>query len=243
MMGIPSPDLAGTAIQAGVETLILDMEHGFPGLREVREAVPPSRLLGGRCMVRLARDMLSLVGPLADLDVDGLLLSGPESVAEVENFVSLALLPPRGKRSVNPFVPAAGVPGSVESLRQRSDELQLWAMAETESLLRDLSSRGQVPIPGLDCILIGPYDLAADLGMPASPSDPTLVEAVSEFVKWAESTGTGWALFVRDVAALDAWWDVAIRPESVVLGYDRDVWFNAVRARVEDSRHSAPTST
>lgn len=241
MMAIPSPDLVSLAVQAGMGTVILDMEHGYPGLSEVREAIPASRLPGGKCMVRLAQSMVSLVGPLADLDVDGLLLSGSRAISEVETFISLARFPPTGRRSLNPFVQAAAVPGSIEVLSQRTDDLRLWVMAETESLLADLRARGPVPINGLDGILIGPYDLAADLGVQPSPSEPRLVEAVKSFAHWAESADADWALFVRDSANLDAWQELGIRPASVVLGYDRDLWFTAVRDRVNGRLRSNQT--
>ncbi|MEX0699700.1 MAG: aldolase/citrate lyase family protein [Acidimicrobiia bacterium] len=233
---MPSPDFASLAVQAGIETVIPDMEHGFPSLTEVKACVANLNAVGGRCMVRVGPGMVNLVGPLADLGVHGLILSGARSVADIKSFIAMGRFPPEGRRSLNPFVEAAPTPGDVNGLNGSGRRLELWAMAETRDLRTELMDRGPNPIEGLSGLLVGPYDLANDLGLNPVPDEADLLAAVEDFAKWAQSSGAAWSLFVRDAEALGAWQNKGLQPSAVVLGYDRDVWFSAIQQNVASAK-------
>jgi 2-keto-3-deoxy-L-rhamnonate aldolase RhmA len=240
LMGMASPDLAELAFRAGVQSVILDGEHGFPLGPEVRTMVLAARANGGSCIVRLPPSEVDQVGVLGDLGVDAILLSGVRSVEEVTRAATKAAFPAAGVRSLNPFVPAAGVPGDVAGLRDSAKALGIWAMAETAAFLDDLERRA----PGAGRqddrsaawigVIIGPYDLSADLGCQPDPQDDDLRQAVLRFVGKAEAAGLEWGLFVRDAAALRQWHRAGVHPRTVVLGYDRDLWFQALLARVDE---------
>jgi 2-keto-3-deoxy-L-rhamnonate aldolase RhmA len=246
MIGIPSPDIAALAIQAGCSSVILDCEHGFPLDSTVRVMDLAAKAHGGTCLVRLPRDRTSLAPALADVGIRGIVLAGPRTVEDVTSLVSRLSFPPHGTRSVNPFVPAAGAPGEVEQLKTSAAAMEVWAMAENQAFLGALTSLAspsseRLPWSGL---IIGPYDLAADLGCTPDPDDPVLLDAVLRFVDAARSHNLLWSMFVRDAASLHRWRELGVDPALVIIGYDRDAWFRECCNRVSIALNppSAPST-
>jgi 2-keto-3-deoxy-L-rhamnonate aldolase RhmA len=238
LMGMAAPDLADLALRAGMQAVILDGEHGFPLGSEVRAMVVAARAAGGRCFVRVPPSGVHHLGALSDVGVDGVLLSAVRDVDEVARAARLLSFPGAGTRSVNPFVPAAGIPGDLAHLDRSARTLGLWAMAETAGLLDQFARAerggGLADRPAAwTGIVVGPYDLAADLGCEPDPGDRTLRDAVATFAAGAAAAGLRLGLFVRDVAALARWVAAGVVPQVVVVGYDRDMWFQECLARVD----------
>jgi 2-keto-3-deoxy-L-rhamnonate aldolase RhmA len=234
MLGIASPDIAALAIQAGCTSVILDCEHGFPLDSTVREMLTATKAHGGTCLVRLPRDRMVLAPAIADIGIGGIVLAGTRGVDDMTTLVRSLSFPPQGVRSMNPFVPAAGTPGDAEHLTVSAGSIQIWTMAESVAFLNDLSSLtspSEVTGPWSG-IIIGPYDLAADLGCAPDADDPILLDAVLGFIKLARANNLLWSMFVRDPSSLERWRERGVDPGSVVIGYDRDVWFRECRDRV-----------
>lgn len=238
LLGIPSPDLGTLATLAGFDSVILDCEHGFPLDSTVRSMILAVKSRGGQCIVRLAKDAVGQVGALADVGLDGILLAGPEHLHEMTAVVGLAAFPGHGTRSVNPFVPAAVIPGDVGRLQDSAKSFELWAMAEHPTFLAELDefSVSGEDVAGWTGIIIGPYDLAASLGCDPDPADAVLLDAVHRFARAARRLGLKCGLFARDGDTLRRWRALGIQPDLAVMGYDRDVWFQECRRRVDHVR-------
>ena len=246
LMGIESPDLAYLTLRAGVEVVVLDYEHGFASDGRVRSMVAACRAAGGRCFVRLAPGDVARTAVLADVGVDGVVLSGVRSLRDVEAACQRATFPPAGSRSVNPFVPAAGRPGDEVELRRSAERFEVWAMAETRELVAELSGPGgagpaeDAPslMRGWRGLILGPYDLAAELGCVNSPSDETLRSGAVVLSAAAEAWKVEFGIFSRDERILADWDGAGIHPRWVIVGYDRDIWYRECRRRIEALRRS-----
>lgn len=236
-MAIPSPDLAELAVRAGMHDVVLDCEHGFP-VGQARSLLLGCRAAGGRCLVRIPITGASELASLADLGLDGVVLSAVRSVAEAQASSRFVSFPTAGVRSINPFVPAAGAPGDLPGLLASALAFEIWIMAETRELLLELTEPASSTRPagaGLDPrvgMIIGPYDLAGALGCAPDPDDAVLQGAVRRLGDYARTTGRRWALFVRNVETWARWVALGVDPPAVVLGYDRDIWFQQCAARV-----------
>jgi 4-hydroxy-2-oxoheptanedioate aldolase len=238
LVSMTSPDAARLAVRAGIDTVILDGEHGHPLGSEVAAMAAAIHEAGGRCLIRLAGNQTHHIGPLLDNGLDGLVLSGVEDLGQMRHAAMAAWYPPRGSRSVNPFVPAAGSPGDEAALVAGTDRLELWAMAETESFLEGLRSGrddvGKEPwLANWTGLIVGPYDLAASMGYEASPDDARLVAAVRDYVDIAARAGLASGLFSRSPEVHRRWRDCGVEVDFVIVGYDRDIWYQELRARVE----------
>ena len=237
LMGIPSPDLATLAISAGYTSVILDCEHGFPVDSAIRAVLPAVHNAGGRCLLRITTAAVDQTAYFADIGADGFVLSGPREFADVETILDRVHFAPNGERSVNPFVDAAGEPGDLAQLYRSSEDLQIWVMAENRSFIESMDSVGGLYDDDARAwrgLIIGPYDLASDLGCKPDPGDPDLQRAVRRYVQAAERAGIEWGIFVRDGKTLRQWQSLDLDPQYVVMGYDRDAWFQECRRRVWD---------
>jgi 4-hydroxy-2-oxoheptanedioate aldolase len=241
LVGIPSPDLGMLAVLAGFNSVILDCEHGFPLDSTVRSMILAVKTAGGRCIVRIAKSAVGQIGALADLGLDGIVLAGPENLRDMTTVIGLAAFPALGSRSVNPFVPAAGIPGDVARLRVSANSFELWAMAETRGFLDEFDelSVSGTGVAGWTGIIIGPYDLAASLGCDPDPGDPVLLDAVLRFARAAQLLRIRCGLFARDGDTLRRWRALGADPDLAVVGYDRDIWFQECSRRVASVRGSA----
>lgn len=237
-LGIPTPELAMLALRAGIEVIILDCEHGFPYGSEIRTMIVACKAEGGRCFVRIPVSQISMAGVLADLGLDGIVLAGVRTLEELDQLVN-AVAFPVGSRSVNPFVPAAGDPGAKVQLEDAAKDLEIWAMAETREFLEVIGSDDDHALP-VDGLLIGPFDLSATLGCTNDPKNELLLASVSRIVACAKREELEWAIFVRNLESLEDWKAAGIEPPSVVLGYDRDIWFQACSQRVQGMREGLP---
>lgn len=231
MMGTVAPEFAALALQAGYSSVIVDCEHGVPVDASIRSVVVAAQAAGGRCLVRLPRSSVAQAGVLSDMGVGGFVLAGVTDVEEMTELRRQVVIEGGSRRGLNPFVAAADPPGDPAALVRASQGIELWAMAETVELLDSLAAtEGPLPWTGL---LIGPYDLSQALGCAPAPDEPRLVEAVRRFAELAGRAGLRWSMFMRDTEVLALWRAVGVDPPAVVLGYDRDVWFQECRRRVE----------
>jgi 4-hydroxy-2-oxoheptanedioate aldolase len=233
-ISITSPEMISLAIRAGYDGIVLDLEHGFPVGGEVRATASACHAQGGKCVVRLAPSQASHVAAMVDQGVDGVLLSNASSLQEITALSRLVTFPPNGERSLNPFVPAAGLPGDTSALL--NTHADLWAMAETPGLLHALQSEtaGDEIRGRLGALVVGPYDLAARLGGKGhGPENNDLRRWVAAFAVQAKRLGLRLGLFVRDAATLDVWLAAGFEPSFVIGGYDSDVWFTSCVERTQ----------
>jgi 2-keto-3-deoxy-L-rhamnonate aldolase RhmA len=210
----------------------------------IRAVVPAVHNAGGRCLLRITTASIDMTAYFADIGVDGFVLSGPQELRQVDAVLDRVHFAPDGVRSVNPFVAAAGEPGNLERLHKSSQDLQVWAMAENSKLIESMDAMndsGVGTVRPWTGIIIGPYDLASDLGCTPDPGDPVLQLAVRRYVRAAEHSGLEWGLFVRDNETLRKWQSLDLDPHHVVMGYDRDVWFQECRRRVRDFLEESPS--
>lgn len=234
MMGMMEPTIAELAAKAGASLVILDAEHGFPTGFDVRPFINAVHVSGGKCLLRIAQSQVGEIGPMLDRGMDGLVISGVATLEEMLRLGELVWYPPLGRRSVNPFVAAAPVPGDEHGMRVASGKLELWAMGESAELLSLARSErdGSELVRGWTGILVGPYDLAVSLDLEMDPKSSTFLSAVSDLVAFAQVRGLEAGIFCRNESVMEAWWEEGIRTELVVLGYDRDIWYSEILRRV-----------
>ena len=66
-------------------------------------------------------------------------------------------------------------------LARANDEIAVVAQAEHVQAVENIEAI--VRVPGIDAILLGPYDLSASLGKPGQVDDPAVVEAIEHVTR------------------------------------------------------------
>src|SRR5205823_448377 len=82
-IGTASPVTAEVCAAAGVDWVLLDLEHGAGGEEQVRDVVPAAGAYGVPTVVRVESTARIRLGRVLDLGAAGVMLPRMESVAEV----------------------------------------------------------------------------------------------------------------------------------------------------------------
>ena len=164
---------------AGFDTIIVDAEHSTISAEATSSICAAALALGMTPMVRIASHAASAIGAALDGGALGLIVPRVETRAEAEAIAAEARYPPLGRRSV------AGLGATTRYralpldavMRQRNAATLLIAMLETGT---GIANAGDIAaVPGIDGLLIGPNDLAAELGIAGQKGHPKLREAHS----------------------------------------------------------------
>jgi 2-keto-3-deoxy-L-rhamnonate aldolase RhmA len=184
LQSIPSPALTEVALWSGFDFIILDLEHGVldePSLLASLQVISHTPAFA---VVRVRPRDFSAVGRYLDFGADGILLPDVCSAGEARMFVAAAAHGPRGSRSSSEGARGAryGLSG-----RANSGSPLLLAMIEGADAVSEIDAIATTP--GLDGLVIGPHDLAADLGSENDFSTPAYQAAFARIEQAATHAG------------------------------------------------------
>lgn len=186
---LSSPTAANVAGHAGVDFVILDLEHGPTNLETVEHQVYAAEAAGATPIVRVGSVDAPAILRVLDLGAQSLLVSHVSDPAEAAAVVSAARYAPDGDRGLSPFTRHHGYSDESlpDKLRQANDEIFVGVLVEGERGLGNLAAIAATP--GLDLVYLGVYDLSQTVGAPGDLRHPRVVEAVREAVTVVEAAG------------------------------------------------------
>jgi len=160
----PCEATAEVMAQAGFEWLVLDMEHAPLGLAEAARLIRVIELAGLPALCRLPALDPALAKNLLDAGASGILVPHVTSAEMARRAVEAAYYPPTGTRGVGlARAQAYGYGTGLQDYRRRMQRsLVVIAMIESRQGLEEVEAIAATP--GLDGLLVGPYDLSASLG-------------------------------------------------------------------------------
>lgn len=164
--------------KAGMHFALLDLEHGSASLPQVEELCRVARLLEFPLIIRPEAALYHLIRKYVDMGPAGLMIPWTERREQVEALRDGVFTPPRGRRG----------PGGPSIAHNRSLDRAGWDEIEENFLLiaQVESPAGIAQLPGLvdhdwiDATMLGPYDLALNLGLCWQPDHPDLVAAIQK---------------------------------------------------------------
>ncbi|HMN31156.1 MAG TPA: aldolase/citrate lyase family protein, partial [Caldilineaceae bacterium] len=92
-----SPAITHLLAAAGLDFLIVDMEHGAYSLETMADIVRTARLVGITPIVRVPDLTPGQLGRILDAGAQGLMLPRVETPAQVQDFVAYLKYPPAGR--------------------------------------------------------------------------------------------------------------------------------------------------
>ena len=172
---------------AGFDWILLDGEHSpndvgtfIPQLMALKDSASAP-------IVRPASNNLVEIKRLLDAGFYNFLVPFVESVDEARRAVAATRYPPQGVR---------GVAVSQRSNRYgtvpdyfRDINAQICVMVQIESRAGMASAREIAALDGVDCVFVGPSDLAAALGHLGNPGDPEVQAAIASVFADARACG------------------------------------------------------
>ena len=179
-----SPAIPVILADAGLDFFILDMEHGTFTLKSALAILQTARLANITPLVRVPDGMYHVIAPALDAGAQGIVVPRVETREVVERSVAAMRYPPLGVRGIyggkanNDYKPVKLMDYT------RHANANVLAMIQIESKTAVERADELLSTPGLDGVLVGPWDLASSLGI--DPSDAlveTMVQRVLDTTK------------------------------------------------------------
>ncbi|AQQ54875.1 HpcH/HpaI aldolase family protein [Planococcus lenghuensis] len=212
------PEVVRVAAAAGLDFLIIDIEHGTPTQELVGRFVDTAQNLALRVFVRCSMEDLPFLGSLFDRGLDGAIVAGAETPEDVRNVIRTLKFAPLGTRGLNPFVPGTGY-GTLDAatfMKEENTRTSVWIMAEKVNLVKRIDRISQ--LDGLDGVFFGPYDLSADLGVTGEVNNPAVTELIAGAVQTVTQNGRAAGIFSRDIEAARRWAEQGM--SFLAVGFD-----------------------
>ena len=180
---------ASEAMADSIDFLWYDMEHSGFSLEVLRAHLMVARNKRKPALVRVTASGTAHIKPVLDAGASGIVVPQVRSVEEVESIVSDARYPPMGLRGFGPLVPTnyGRDDGGVEYAERANKGIYVSVMIETAEALQAIDQI--VAIPGLDGVVVGPWDLSAAHDMLGQVGHPDMVARMERIINAARDAG------------------------------------------------------
>jgi 2-dehydro-3-deoxyglucarate aldolase/4-hydroxy-2-oxoheptanedioate aldolase len=176
-IGLASPVAVEIAAIAGVDWVLLDLEHGAGGEEQVGPTVLASGAYGVPTLVRVESEERIRIGRVLDAGVAGVMVPRVENVNQVKEVVKHMSTPPYGDRGVATYNRSARWGRDLEFLNGPSKATCI-IQIETNGALDSVDEIAAVE--GVDVLFIGPADLSFALGVPRDFKSPKFIAALEK---------------------------------------------------------------
>lgn len=178
------PTVLGTETlgKAGLDYLLLDVQHSSIGWDDLLGLVQAAKVGGSDALVRVEWNDPARIMRALDLGATGVVVPMVSTPEQARQAALAVRYPPEGVRSFGPLRP--GTPPD----RANAEALCL-PMVETAEALDHLEAI--ISTDGVDGVFVGPVDLALSLGLPADYTSfaPQVMDAVDEVVRLCREHG------------------------------------------------------
>lgn len=175
MVCLSSPEVVEILCGAGFDWLFLEAEHAPASPLTLQHMMIAAR--DTPCVVRLPNHDEIWVKRALDMGAAGVIVPQVNTADQARAVVRFAKYAPLGQRGVG-VSRAHGYGYAVaDYIARANDDTAVIVQAEHIEAVRNIDAITDVP--GLDAVLIGPYDLSASMGKMGQVNDPEVVAAIN----------------------------------------------------------------
>lgn len=183
-----SPLVAEICAGAGLDWLLIDMEHSPNGLTSVLAQLQAVAAYPSTPVVRVPTNEIVTIKGVLDLGAQNILVPMVSSVDEAQTAVEAVRYPPGGSRGVGSALARSARWNRVDGYLADGDEyVSLFVQIETTAGVEAAADIASVE--GIDGIFVGPADLAASMGLLGQQAHPDVVHAVHRTFDAVRGTG------------------------------------------------------
>lgn len=187
---IDSPEIIEIAGMAGLNFIIIDMEHTTLEFRQVEQMVRTADLHRMSTIVRIPDGSRSSIARALDLGATGIQVPQLDDANEVAAVVDKAKYPPFGSRGLTYAHRAArfGYRSTDRYMEEENEKSMVVVHIETVNAFENVDEISRVE--GLDVVFIGPQDLSVSLGVGANYMNGELAAPVKRILDVCRTNGT-----------------------------------------------------
>jgi len=237
-LSLASADAAEALAHAGFDWLCIDMEHAPNDSADVTaqlRAIAAAHLTT-ETIVRVPASEGWLVKRVLDAGARTLMFPNIESAEQAAHAVRLTRYPdataPDGLRGVASVVRAAAFGARRDYMQSANTQIVTIVQIESVRALEQVDAIAATP--GVDCVFVGPADLAASLGHLGDSKHPQVQAAIARIVEAAGRAGIPAGIFALDVALARQYREVGFR--VIALAADIIWLVRATRSALQEVR-------
>lgn len=186
MVTLPAASTAEILADVGFDWLFIDGEHGPLSTSDILGIL---QAVGHRvaCIVRVPICDEAEIKKVLDLGAQGIIVPQVNTAEQAADVVRFSRYAPAGSRGVG-LARAHGYGFRfAEYVTSANDDVVVIVQAEHKTAVDNIQSIIQVP--GIDCVLLGPYDLSASYGKMGQIADPEVLAGIKRVTSACQSAG------------------------------------------------------
>jgi len=227
-VGAATPVTAEVCAAAGLDWVLLDLEHGAGGEEQARDVVPAAASYGVPTVVRAESTERIRAGRLLDLGAAGIMFPRIDTPDQAAACVRHLRYPPAGDRGVATYNRLCRY-GLDSTALDRSDG-DVLGVVQIETLPALEAVEQIAALDGVDVLFVGPRDLSHALDVPGQIQAPVYRAALERVLAAAKGNGKAAGLLVPDGAAAARL--AAAGWQFLAIGSDTTLLANAVVAEL-----------
>ncbi len=195
-LNLAAPMAGEACIAAGYEWAVVDAEHGAWDLSSTTATFTAIEARGGIPMARVWDHAKETIARILDAGSLGIVLPHVATVEQAEALVDACRYPPLGHRSVG----SSRATLMNDSYRGRWANDNIMVIPQIEDPLGVANAAAIAKVEGIDCMFIGPNDLALEMGLASDQAfvHPDHLAALTTILEAARSAGKPAGISVRD---------------------------------------------
>lgn len=177
LVSFPSPEVVELLSKLNFDWLFIDGEHGPFGTLEMQRML---QAVDDKCpcLIRVPCNNLVCIKQALDIGATGIIVPQINNAEEAQAAVRAAKYPIQGNRGVGLARAHEYGISFTDYLAKANHETCVVIQAETRGAIEQIEEI--VAIEDVDAILIGPYDLSANLGHTGEINHPEVVAAINK---------------------------------------------------------------
>ncbi|KAI1324502.1 Phosphoenolpyruvate/pyruvate domain-containing protein [Xylariaceae sp. FL0255] len=154
---------SGASVAGGFKWVLVDGEHGLIGEKDYYELCNAIAAEGASPIIRVPWNEEWMIKRALDSGAHGVLTPMCHNAEDAAKIVRYSKYPPTGSRGYGPSYAVHALPGGGEYDSKADDGLVVAVQIESTSGVENVEEIAKVP--GLDILLIGPFDLAKQMNV------------------------------------------------------------------------------
>ncbi len=185
---IPSAVVTQAIAACGVDSVIVDLEHGAVDYAAAHAMIAATAGTGCAPLVRVAENDPAQVKRALDLGAEGIMFPLIRTADDARKAVASLRYPPEGTRGFGPFISQSRWGKDFATYAPDiQPELICCLLVETADAVDNIDDI--CAVPGIDLLIPAQFDLSTDLGLMGQFDHPGFLSAVARIERAAKTAG------------------------------------------------------
>ena len=235
--------IAKIAESAGLDFVLIDMEHGGLGVGKVADLLAWFKATPIAPIVRVPATEYHFIARVMDAGAAGVMVPNVRTPEQARKVITALRYAPDGDRGLglgcahNDYVR----PDPVEYMAEANRDNLFLCQIESTKALENIDAIASMP--GVDALWVGHFDLTQSMGIVAQFDNPLFIEALQKVAAAARRHGKAAGIQPGNLERAREW--MALGYNLISYGADFGVYSAALRASIEGLRQGemGPSAT